>query len=510
MIAFLVLSAGIAYFVSLPFASLLQGANYNLSTFARRAKRWIVLCAVSFLPFAAFAVTIRCFCRETIAFLLSLVLYATMGGFTIFLHKKMRLKMTYTDRLVRLLITATFLYVALFLPLRFFGWSILWTVLPALSPLSLSLAAMIIAPFEKGNNARYLKKAKKVLDESNAIKIGITGSYGKTSVKNALEQLLSVKYETLASPANYNTPLGVAKTLEQRTGKEEVLILEMGARRRGDIRELCELVNPGIGVITGIAPQHLETFGSFDAILEEKGVIGEAVPTNGTVYYNLTDEKVRTLYDRRVGGKVGIGFEKAEWIIGDLLVREGGTSFSLSQGGVKEVFTIPLFGTAAVVDFAIACAVAIDIGVTAEAIRERARRLAPAPHRFEVMKKGKVVVIDDSYNVNPVGAASALRSLDLFKGKRKIVYTSGIVELGKETEVWNRMLGAQIAERCDLAIVGGGKYGDYVEQGIMLKNPLAAVMRVRDTEEASAAFRHLLKEGDVLLIMSDLPRDYLV
>ena len=288
------------------------------------------------------------------------------------------------------------------------------------------------------------------------------------------------------------------------------MILEMGARRRGDIRDLCDLVSPTVGIITGIAPQHLETFGTLEDIREEKGELARAVPREGLVVYNLSDEGARTLYEERVGRKLGVGFERADCLIEGLEMTAEGASFCLRKGEKCFPISLPLLGKGAVADFALAAALALELGVSEEIIREKARSMTAAPHRFEVVRKDKILVIDDSYNINPVGASTALFSLSYFEAKRKIVYASGIVELGEETERYNLRLGEEIAEYATMAILGAGKYADFTEQGIKGKRPDFPVIRVADTEEATKCFGHTLREGDLLLIMSDLPRDYLL
>ena len=510
MIGLIVISTGIAYFISLPFASLLQGANYRIDVYFLRARKWLIMCASYAAVFAAISLGAHYFCQGVFGGILLSICYLLSGVFTYGLHKKMRLHLTMTNRLARLLIATIFLYAIVFFPLYFLSLQCLWAAMPAMAPFILAGAALLCSPLETINNDRYLKRAKNALNKTNAVKIAITGSYGKTSVKNDLEQLLSETYRTLATPANYNTPLGIAKTMGASDGKEEIIILEMGARRKGDIKELCALVDPTIGVITGIAPQHLETFGTLENIIAEKNELARAISPEHIVYYNLADERVRTLYDARAGKKVGVGFERADRLIRNIIISESGTSFDLVNGEERLSFFAPLYGKAMIADLAIACTIALDLGVSTDSLREIVGRISAVPHRFEVSHSGDVTIIDDSYNINPIGADAALESLAVFQAKRRIVYVSGIVELGADTERINRALGAKIAATSDVAIIAGGRYGDFVAQGILAAEPSFAILRVEDTAEATAGFRQLLREGDLLLIMSDLPRDYLV
>lgn len=505
----IVISAGLAYFLSLPFVAVLQGGNYRVKTLSR-AKRWIIICLFYFFLCGGISLLLSFFCGKIPLKILTLFLCGATGCFVALIHHAMKIRLTFTNRVARLLICSTLLYAFLFVWLGFTSFYALSAATPALVPFTLALSAGIVNPLERKNNARYLKKTQLKLNATSAIKIGVTGSYGKTSVKVALETLLSKRFATLVTPSNYNTPLGVAKTMEGASGKEEILVIEMGARREGEIRELCELVSPTIGVITGIAPQHLETFGSLDAIRAEKGELAKSIPEEGTVYYNLTDPEVQALYDARSGKKVGVGFEAAEYLISDLEITARGSVFRLQKEAEECEVHIPAIGIAAIVNFSLAAAVAHDLGMSLSEIAAVGERFYPASHRFEIVRSGDVTVIDDSYNINPVGANAALQSLSHFAAERRIVYTSGMVELGKEEASLNRALGKSIARCASYAIVCAGRYGDLVAEGIREENPDLPILRVKDTAEASARFKTLLRKGDVLLIMSDLPRDYLL
>ena len=509
MISIMLISAGLSYFLSLPFASVLQGSGYRLRGLLR-AKKGLIACLIYFAISLAAELCVLLLLGGVAQKIVTFFVYISTGLFVCLIHKKIGIKMHYTRRLVRLLIASTLLYIAAYIGLFFTSVRGLWSVTPATAPLVLAVTGFLMNPFENINNQRYVKRAKSKLAAATGIKIGVTGSYAKTSVKCYLEKLLSLRYKTLASPANYNTPMGVVKTVEEATGKEDALIFEMGARRNGDIRELCEMIHPDIGVITGIAPQHLETFGSIEAVMKEKNRLAECIPADKTVFYNLTDPLVRRLYEAREGKKIGVGYRDADYIISDRHFTAAGSSFTLSKGEKSISIVMPCVGLACVIDLSLAAAVAIELGVPRESVALAAKTAYSPSHRFEVVKSGAVTVIDDSYNINPIGAEVALDSLDLFEGGRKVVYTSGIVELGKEEEEYNRALGERIAKTASIAVVCKGRYGDAVVRGISGATREVAVIRVENTQEASSLFGSILKKGDVLLIMSDLPRDYLL
>ncbi len=509
MIGLPVLSAGIAAFFSMPFAFLLQGAGYHVETMLKRGGKFILRSVLWFVAVSPVSIFSDLLFGKNVRLIAYFSVCCLTFGYLVILFKKMKMTGRFTKRLVRLSITHFLLYSILFFPLYFTSFRSLWGVSPSLSPLTLCLANFVLLPFEKKNNDRYVKRAKETIRKMNAIKIGITGSYGKTSVKNALKTFLSVSYDTLSTPANYNTPLGIAKTLDEATGKEEVLIVEMGARRVGDIQELCEMVMPDLGILTGIAPQHLETFGSIDAILSEKNELAQFVPKQGCVFYNVSDAFVRSLAEKREGKKITIGYEDADCLIRNLCISSEGTRFELICGQETISFETPLIGKGAAEDLALAAAVALYLGIPSEKVVSEAKTMKPAPHRLELIKQNGLLILDDSYNVNPIGVEAALDALKEIKGDRKIVYTSGLVELGESEATCNEWLGKKIATVADLAIVSKGRLGDQIVKGLKMSDfSEEMISRTNDTSEASILFSKLLQKGDVLLITSDLPREY--
>ena len=228
------------------------------------------------------------------------LLFCSMFIINLF-NAKQKTPLKYTKRIKRLLCVyilivavVTFIveYVGYkYFPLISFG---LIGVVPLFLPLCVLLAYFITWPIEKLIANVYIKRSMKKLSEFSKLKvIGITGSYGKTSVKNILGTILSEKYRVCPSPASYNTPLGLAKTiLSNLSQDDEIFIAEMGAKQVGDIKELCQMVKPGIGIITGLGNQHFLTFGSIENIIKTKSELIEFVGQNkGKVSIN-TDSKL--------------------------------------------------------------------------------------------------------------------------------------------------------------------------------------------------------------------------
>lgn len=168
-----------------------------------------------------------------------------------------------------------------------------------LIPFVVRLAFLIISPLEKAIANKYFKNAVNTLDsKKNLIKIGITGSYGKTSVKNILATILEQSFKVVKSPYSYNTPMGLCKSVKEIKDDTQIFIMEIGARKVGDVAKMAKALKPQIGIITGIAPQHLQTFGSVEDVMRGKYELIEALDNNGIAVFNGENLRVKNMYDR--------------------------------------------------------------------------------------------------------------------------------------------------------------------------------------------------------------------
>ena len=213
-------------------------------------------------------------------------------------------KLVFTKRMTRLIVCYLFLLILITYSYFIFLNSI-WLIalcviieFVLLQPILL-LAAAIVSPFERWIKSRYITKAKKRLSQFKGKKIAITGSFGKTSTKNFLAQILQKKYKVCTTPKNYNTPMGLCKTaLEVLNDDDEILIVEMGARRKGDIAQLMEMLQPTYGILTAVGAQHLESFGSEEAIEKTKYELCEHMCKGGSIVFDCACETTKKLYER--------------------------------------------------------------------------------------------------------------------------------------------------------------------------------------------------------------------
>lgn len=388
-----------------------------------------------------------------------------------------------------------------------------------LSPLIMLLSNFFLIPVEALVQSYYLGSARrKIRRLDRLLTIGITGSYGKTSTKHFMATILSERYNVLMTPGSYNTLMGVTRVIRESLGEEhEIFICEMGARYRGDIRDLARLTLPKMGVITSIGPQHLETFGSIDNIIKTKFELVEELPPDGVVVLNGDNEYCFNYAYAFAGGRrvLFYGYEKVTpdfyvWAE-DIKVTSKGSEFTVKTVDGREFrcHTL-LLGRHNISNILAAIAVALELGLTPKEIVRGVRRLEPVPHRLQIIRTAAgVTVIDDTFNSNPVGVREALACLREMDGGKKIVVTPGMVELGEIEYEENKKLGGLLAEVCDHVILVGKKRSKPIFEGLLEAGfPEDKVKVVSSLKEAKAYISGILRAGDIVLFENDLPDNY--
>ena len=377
-------------------------------------------------------------------------------------------------------------------------------------PLVTFISLFCLKPAEKAISRYYINDAKKLLAAHKNLKvIGITGSYGKTGTKYILSRLLSEKYNVLMTPESFNTPMGVVRTIREKLrGDTEIFVCEMGAKNIGDIKEICDIVNPDCGLITSVGPQHLETFLNVENVLKTKFELYDAVALkDGLVFANgdnkyIANEKGVTLY----GTKDNLSF-KAENVKGS----RNGVTFDLVFDDERINVSSKLLGSHNVLNITGAAALAYKMGVSLKDIAFAISRLAPVEHRLEMKSSVKgSLLIDDAYNANPEGSLEAVNVLSSFEGMQKVIITPGLVELGDKEFEYNKNLGKAAAGVCDkLIFVGENRSKPLkegaLEQGFSEENIFVA----KSFMEAMEIYTQFADSNTVVLLENDLPDNYL-
>ena len=379
-------------------------------------------------------------------------------------------------------------------------------------PPVMTCADWLLTPVQSAINARFLRAASARLHDVDPTMIGVTGSFGKTSTKFAIAGLVAARGSVLATPGSFNTPLGVCRTInEQLEPQHRFFVVEMGAYGEGEIAELVEFVKPKIGVLTAIGPAHLERFGSIDAIRRAKYEIVRDLPPEGTAVMNVDDAAVRELADRTAHVPVRrYGIEpdgRPDVTATDIFFTPKGTSFVISAGSDRVDVQMRLLGRHAVGHVLAGVAVALECGRRLDELKAPIGGLQPVEHRLQVIDgTGGVTVVDDAYNSNPDGAHAALEVLRQMPGRRKVVVTPGIVELGPLQHEENARFGRTAAEAADLLIVVGRPNREALLEGA--ERGRARTVAVASLEDAQAELRGFLETGDVVLFENDLPDQY--
>lgn len=519
--AFILLSA---FFAAVWTLSVINGVHmFQLNSYKPKVQaKWISAHLLDIIPKVCWLILVipLVIRMQEIGMLISCAVCAVVIIFN--LPKKAKKPLVFTARVKRLLITLGVIHAALvvlaFIFPKLRNLFIAFYVVFALAENYLILAANYInKPIEIGINHHYISDAKRILADMPELKvIGVTGSYGKTSVKFFVSKLLGAKYNVLATPESYNTTLGVVRTVrEQLRATHEVFVCEMGARNIGDIKEICDIVSPGAGIITSVGPQHLESFKTIENVTSTKFELIDSLPEGGTAFLNLDNEYIsnRGFSGNMVGYRLAPDGEKpyeGVYCAYDVTVSAGGSEFKLREpdGNVIPLST-GLIGKHNVLNICCAAAVARTYGVDERDIISRVRRLESVPHRLELLGSGERLIIDDAYNSNPAGASAALDALSRFDGL-KILVTPGMVELGEKQEELNRRFGAEAAAVCDYVVLVGERQTVSIFAGLVEAGFDEEKIKISATVQEAVSAADAFKPGAsrVILLENDLPDNY--
>lgn len=512
------------------FLQIVQISHYNLRAYGKWLKdtkvKWVsritLLAFLSFMAAYATSTLFSQFLENKLFGYLGLAFYFVFTViFVLELHRIPQKKpLRQTKRMLRLYILLFVLYLALTFGVLFPSLSFsanlrvsVMALLPIAVPIMVPIAVGIMYPLEKLIQYRYKQKCKKELKKhKNLIKIGITGSYGKTSTKNFLNQFLSVKYKVCTTPSSYNTPMGISKVvLNDLKDDDEVFIAEMGANKLHDIKELCEMVSPNAGIITAVGSQHLETFKTLENIIKTKSELYESLSGEDFCVFNVTNENTKKMFSAcTLKNKISVGARNSYLKAKKIVATKSGLEFVVCYAGKEYLTRTKILGEHNVYNILCAAALALNLGVTIKQILKVIPKLEPAEHRLELKTlDNNILIIDDSFNSNIQGTAVALKTLKLFGDARKIIVTPGLVELGSRENAENYEFGKRIADVCDIAILVGKNQSESIKKGLVDSGFEQQNIIIKETLfEVTDMFKTMLKNGDVVLLENDLPDNY--
>ena len=385
------------------------------------------------------------------------------------------------------------------------------SITPLLVILIVPLCHFICVPIEFLFRQFYQSKAKNKLKKMpNLIKIGITGSYGKTTTKHILNVMLSKKYSVCMSPYSFNTPMGLTKVVNNYLkDTNDVLICEMGARQVGDIAYLCKLIQPKHAIITSVSDQHLATFGTKENVYKAKGELVDSID-DGIISFNAQNQGSKKMYDECTKNKILCGLDGDYYAnISNIKLSNTGSTFDLTIDNKTVSCQTKLLGLGNLEDIAISSGLAHKLGVKLSEIKSAIASLKPMPHRLELIEENGLIIIDNSYNASKESSREALSVLSMFSGE-KIVVTPGLVELGDSEYDANVALGQEIAKVANKAVIVNMANKQALLDGLKSKNfDENNIICVDSLDIAKDKLKQLAKAGDVILFENDLPDNYI-
>ena len=445
-----------------------------------------------------------------------LIVAIALIGMTVSLaKKKYKHSLVFTKRVWRLCVSELALIAVvsvLFSAGSLNGIAFAFVAFSAFSYVVTMFSNWILKPVESAINKTYYNDAKRILSQMPHMKIiGITGSYGKTSTKHYLNRILSEHFSVLMTPGSFNTPMGVIRTVrEMLQPYNEVFIVEMGAKNVGDIKEICDLVKPEMGIITAVGPQHLESFKTIENVQSTKFELVDSLPANGFAVLNndfeyVANREVKNVETRRYAVNASID---ADYHAEGIKYSAAGTTFTVVGEGKRIELSTKLIGECNISNLMGAVIIAMKLGVPEAKIKYAVSKIAQVEHRLNMKRTpAGIVIIDDAFNSNPDGSRMALDVLGSMTGGKRIVVTPGMIELGDKQDFYNRKFGEHIAETCDVAIIVGKYNRESIVSGIKSMGWVEGekLYVVDSFNEAQAVLSRIAAAGDTVLYENDLP-----
>ncbi|MDO8481633.1 MAG: UDP-N-acetylmuramoyl-tripeptide--D-alanyl-D-alanine ligase [bacterium] len=412
------------------------------------------------------------------------------------------------------LIASAYAIVFLFLALAYL---VFWTTpivsltLIVLAPYMLAYAIIcpvfLVKIVQKTFEQVLIERARRKLAKHQGIKIAIAGSFGKTSMREILKTILSEGKEVSAPPFSYNTPIGICRFINGLVGDEDILIFELGEYYAGDVRKLCTLIDPQIGIITGVNEAHLEKFGTLANTASTIFELAQYLKEKPT-YVNGENELARNNASEKhiMYSSTGAGNCRVENPRTDL----NGTSFTIIKGDTRIPVNSKLLGLHNIGPLMASAHIAYQLGLTDKQVQAGIGKTHAFDHRLLPSEDGSgIITIDDSYNGNPDGVHAIIDFLSSIKGHRRWYVTPGLVEMGSRTADVHVEIGRQLARAgIERIVLIKNSVTPHIEEGLKGAGYAGEILWFQDALQAYAALPHLTVKGDIVLLQNDWPDQY--
>jgi UDP-N-acetylmuramoyl-tripeptide--D-alanyl-D-alanine ligase len=330
--------------------------------------------------------------------------------------------------------------------------------------------------------------------------IGVTGSAGKTTTKEAIAHVLATRFRVFKSEGNFNNHFGLPLMLLKIEPEHDLAVIEMGMSHAGEIAALAKIAQPEIGVVTNVAPVHLEYFKSIAEIARAKYELIQSLPARGTAILNADDEYVAQ-FSRDFHGKViTYGFHASADVRAENFRSQGvfGSSFDVVIGGCREQATLPLLGAHNIPNALAAVAVSVERGLLPSEAVVALQTITPADKRGQVVKLGNITVINDCYNSNPKALDAMVDALATTPAARRIVVAGEMLELGPSAEAMHRQCGQHLAQTKIEVLLGVRGLAEAMAESARESGIRAEF--VATPEEAGDWLARETRSGDVVLL----------
>lgn len=433
------------------------------------------------------------------------ILLVIIISFSFLLKEKLIIYPKITKRLTRQIIVFFSIFI---LPFFFFeNHLFLFLVSTFFSPLIIILSGLINIPLERRISNYYKQKTLKKLNKIKPLIIGVTGSFGKTTTKNIISEIIYRFFNTYVTPKSYNTPMGISKSVLEMNELTEVFISELAATKINDIKELVDFVKVDIGIITDIGYQHMESFKTIENVLKTKLEILESTNIKKLIINNDNKYLKDYIYPTNIEIiRIGIN-NNSDYMAKNISLMNTGLSFDVyNQENYLFKIESNLLGRHNIYNLLQGIAVGRLLNISVEEIKKNIKNIKPVDNRLSITNIGKIQIINDAFNSNINGFKNAIEVLKYSKNK-KILITPGLVDLGELLEEINNEISECIIDGIDYIYLVENNSSKYIQENFIKKGFKNYEMVTSFRKAYNKAINKY--EESTILIENDLPDNYL-